>query len=154
MNIATSLLNSGNTELIPMDQLLAACARIAAVMGNQYVQFMPSVLPHILQRATEKLEVSITDDNDSNTANDEGEDGIDAHTVSIPGLGSKKVKINTTQLEEKAQAARALYEHARALGKEFGPFVEASAYAFLPLVNCEYSGDVRSTSAQVRSSCS
>ena len=154
MNIATTLLNSGNTELIPMDQLLAACARIAAVMGSQYVQFMPSVLPHILQRATDKLEVSITDDNDSNTANDEGEDGIDAHTVSIPGLGSKKVKINTTQLEEKAQAARALYEHARALGKEFGPFVEASANAFLPLVNCEYSGDVRSTSAQVRSSCS
>ena len=147
MTIATTLLNSGNTDIIPMDQLLAACARIASVMKDQYVQFMPAVLPHILKRATEKLEVSVTDDG-SNNANDESEDGIEGYTVSIPGMGSKKVKINTTQLEEKAQSARALYEHARALGKEFAPFVEASANAFLPLVHCEYSGDVRSTSAQ------
>jgi len=149
MNIATTLLNSGNTEVIPMDQLLAACARIAAVMKSQYVQFMPSVLPHILKRATEKLEVSITDDNeDANNPNEEDDNGIEGYCVSIPGMGAKKVKINTTQLEEKAQSARAIYEHARALEKEFGPFVEASATAFLPLVHCEYSGDVRSTSAQ------
>jgi len=152
MRIATTLLSSCSTELIPMDQLLAACARIAAVMGSQYVQFMPSVLPHILKRATEELDVSITDANDNNADdNDYGEDGIDAHTVSIPGVGSKKIKINTTQLEEKSQAARALFEHARALGKEFEPFVEASANAFLPLVKCEYSGDVRSTAAQALS---
>ncbi|KAL7537732.1 hypothetical protein ACHAXR_008907 [Thalassiosira sp. AJA248-18] len=149
MNIATTLLNSGNTDVIPMDQLLAACARIAAVMGSQYVQFMPSVLPHILKRATEKLEVSITDNADNaDNQNEEGEDGVEGYTVSIPGMGAKKVKINTSQLEEKAQSARALYEHARALGKEFCPFVEASATAFLPLVHCEYSGDVRSTSSQ------
>jgi hypothetical protein len=35
-------------------------------------------------------------------------------------MGAKRVKINTTQLEDKSLAARALYEHARALGKEFG----------------------------------
>jgi hypothetical protein len=60
MTIATTLLNSGKTEIIPMDQLLAACARIAAVMRSKYVPFLPSVLPHILNRATEKLDVSIT----------------------------------------------------------------------------------------------
>lgn len=60
MTIATTLLNSGKTEIIPMDQLLAACARIAAVMRSRYVPFLPSVLPHILNRATEKLDVSIT----------------------------------------------------------------------------------------------
>lgn len=60
MTIATTLLNSGNLEIVPMDQLLAACARIAAVMGLRYVPFLPSVLPHILKRATEKLDVSIT----------------------------------------------------------------------------------------------
>jgi hypothetical protein len=59
MTIATTLLISGSTA-IPMDQLLAACARIAAVMGARYVPFLPSVLPHILKRATEKLDVSIT----------------------------------------------------------------------------------------------
>ena len=151
MNIATTLLNSGNANIIPMDQLLAACARIAAVMGSQYVSFMPSVLPHILTRATEKLDVSITDGDASDQQIEDSEDGTEGYTVSIPGMGAKKVKINTSQLEEKAQSARALYEHARSLGKEFAPFVEASATAFLPLVSCEYSEDVRSTSAQALS---
>ena len=128
---------------------MAACARIAAVMGSQYVQFMPAVLPHILNRATEKLDISITDS--ENDATNDDEDGADGYSVSIPGMGSKKIKINTTQLEEKAQAARALYEHARALGKDFGPFVESSANAFLPLVECEYASDVRSTASQALS---
>ena len=148
MTIAITMLDGGDADIIPIDQLLAACARIAAVMGPQYVPFMPSILPHILRKATEKLEVSITDDGDENDADDQGEDGTEGYTISIPGMGAKRVKINTTQLEEKAQMARALYEHARALGKEFGPFIEASINAFLPLVRCEYSGDVRSTSAQ------
>lgn len=43
----------------------------------------------------------------------------DGYSVSVPGVGVKKVKINTSQLEEKALASRALYEHARALGKDF-----------------------------------
>jgi hypothetical protein len=47
------------------------------------------------------------------------EDESQGYSVSIPGGGTKKVKINTSQLEEKSLAARALYEHARALGKDF-----------------------------------
>jgi hypothetical protein len=66
MNIATTLLNAGNSDIIPMDQLLAACARIAAVMGVHYLPFLPAVLPHILKRATEKLDISVTVRNESN----------------------------------------------------------------------------------------
>jgi len=102
MNLATTLLNSETTDIIPMD-LVAAYARIAAVMGNLYDQFMPLVLPHMVKRAAEKLQDSITDDTDNaNNLNGEGDDG--GNSVSIPGKGVKKVKIDTTQLEEKAQA--------------------------------------------------
>eukprot|EP00985_Skeletonema_marinoi_P027946 scaffold23596_cov208-Skeletonema_marinoi.AAC.4 len=146
MEFATSLLSSGQTDVVPIDQLFAACARIAAVMGSQYVPFMPSILPHILKRATEKLEVSITDSEDSSNKSNEDDDG--GYSINIPGMGLKKIKISTTQLEEKANSARAIYEHARSLGKDFGPYAEASADAFLPLLHNEYSGDVRSTSAQ------
>lgn len=69
-------------------------------------------------------------------------------TVAVPGRGYTKVTINTTMIQEKAQAARALYEHAKAMGAAYGPYVERSLEAFLPLVNFPYSADVRSTSAQ------
>ena len=147
MEFATSLLNSEQTDIVPMDQLFAACARIAAVMKSQYVPFMPSILPHILKRATEKLEVSITDSEDNNKQETTERDD-EGYNINIPGMGLKKIKINTTQLEEKANSARAIYEHARSLGTEFGPYVAPSADAFLPLLQNEYSGEVRSTSAQ------
>lgn len=62
------------------------------------------------------IEQPSKDEQDSSSV-DDGEEG---YSVSIPGVGMKKVKINTTQLEEKSLAARALYEHAKALGKDFG----------------------------------
>lgn len=47
-------------------------------------------------------------------------------TVSLPGKGITKVTVNTTKILEKAQAARAIYEHAAALGAAFGPYAEVS----------------------------
>ncbi len=138
MNIATKLIL--RDDVVPTDQVLNACARIAAVLGSQYIPFVPVVLPHLLKRAREKVEVSI-EDGDIVESNE-------TFSVTIPGIGRKVVKISTTQLESKTQAARAIYEHARALGADFGPFVESSANAFIPLISCEYSGEVRSTSSQ------
>lgn len=45
-------------------------------------------------------------------------------TVALPGKGLKKVTINTTKMQEKSLAARAVYEHASALGAAFGPYAE------------------------------
>ncbi len=68
-------------------------------------------------------------------------------TVALPGRGFTKVTINTSKIQEKAQAARALYEHAKAMGPAF-PFIQQTFDALLPLVNFPYSADVRSTCAQ------
>jgi hypothetical protein len=45
---------------MPLDQLLSACARIASVMGEDYAPFLDAVLPHLLRRATDEADVSIT----------------------------------------------------------------------------------------------
>jgi len=80
-------------------------------------------------------------------ANEEDQ-GTESMTVAVPGRGFTKVTINTTKIQEKAQAARALYEHAKAMGATFGSYIEPCLQAFLPLVHFPYSADVRSTSAQ------
>ena len=49
--------------MIPQDQLLAAAARISSIIGDSYAPFIPTVLPHLLQVAKEKTDVSITDGN-------------------------------------------------------------------------------------------
>ena len=65
MTLALSTLNvdiDSNTGIppIPFDQLLAACARIATVMKERFVPFLPSVVPHMLKRASQEANVSVS----------------------------------------------------------------------------------------------
>ena len=68
-------------------------------------------------------------------------------TVAVPGRGFTKVSINTSKIQEQAQAIRALYEHAKAMGAAF-PYIQESLDVLLPLVHFPYSSDVRSTCVQ------
>ena len=45
--------------------------------------------------------------------------GTESVTVAVPGMGLKKLTLNTTRMQEKAQAARAVYELASAIGSDF-----------------------------------
>jgi hypothetical protein len=69
-------------------------------------------------------------------------------TVAVPGRGLTKVTINTTKIQEKAQAARGIYEHAVALGAEFAPYAKSCLDEFLLLVRFKYSSEIRATAAQ------
>ena len=74
--------------------------------------------------------------------------GTESMTVAVPGKGMQKFTVNTSKIQEKAQAARAVFEHASALGSNFGPYVEPCLNAFVPLINFQFSPEVRSTSSQ------
>lgn len=160
MKLALPLLNQASTlasaaVIIPMDQLLAACARIASVMGEAYAPFIQSVLPHLLNRANEPPDVSVTNGDEAGLdatrrgdRNVDPDEGTESMTVALPGRGLTKVTINTTKMQEKALAARAVYEHAQALGAAFGPYVLTSLTTFLPLISFQYSAEVRATATQ------
>jgi hypothetical protein len=75
-------------------------------------------------------------------------EGTESMTVAIPGRGLTKVTINTTKIQEKAQMARAVYEHAVALQDSFGPYSQSCLDAFLPMVAFKFSSEIRATSAQ------
>jgi len=56
--------------------------------------------------------------------------GTESVTVSVPGIGLKKLTMNTSQMQEIAQAARATYEFANALGSSFAVHAEVSEASF------------------------
>jgi hypothetical protein len=78
----------------------------------------------------------------------ENDNGTESMTVAVPGRGLTKVSINTTQIQEKAQAIRAIYEHAQSLGAAFGPYCQGLLDELLLLVSFRYSPEVQATSAQ------
>ena len=76
------------------------------------------------------------------------EDGTQSMTVALPGRGYTKVTLNTSSMQEKTLAIRAIYEHAAALGANFGPYVKVSFDTLLPLLQFRYSSELRAVSAQ------
>lgn len=85
------------------------------------------------------------------SSNDNDENNTESMTVAVPGRGFTKVSINSTKIQEKAQATRAVYEHAKAMGAAFGPYCQDSLETFLQLVSFPYSADVRGAAAQTLS---
>jgi hypothetical protein len=156
MTMAVSVLNQSTSGDIvaglPLDQLLASCARIASIMKEQYAPYLSVVLPHLLRRATDTsgdVEISEGVESDASAPPEIKEEaGTESMTVAIPGRGLTKVTINTSKIQEKAQALRAIYEHAVALKSEFGPFAQTCLDSFLPFVQYKYSTELRATAAQ------
>lgn len=152
---ADAKLSEANVSLpLPMDKVQASCARISGMMQEDFAQFMPAILPHLLRQAKAKNDMSISEGDEAGLdATNKGEVerdaemGTESMTVKIPGMGIKKITVNTTVVQEKSQAARAIYEHAYALGGLFAPFSKLCAAALIPLVSFQYNAEVRSTSA-------
>jgi len=74
--------------------------------------------------------------------------GMESVMVAVPGKGLQKVTINTSKIQEKAIAARGIYEHAAALGASFGPYCKVCLDTFLPLLQFKFSSELRGTAAQ------
>lgn len=146
-------------------------------MKEAYSPYVVDVLPHLLQRATDRSDVEISvswpcgscelelvhiltpfDQQEGDEAGlqatktnelEMDEDaGTESMTVAVPGRGLTKVTINTSKIQDKTVAARAIYEHAAALGAEFGPYAKSCLDAFILLVRFKYSAELRATAAQ------
>jgi hypothetical protein len=137
--------------MIPVDQLMTASARIASVIKEEYIPFLPKILPHLLHKLKAIDDVTITEGG-ANSIGQESEcidnDGTKSITVELPGMGMKKLVINSVRMQEKSEAARAIQEHARSIGLAFGPYTEECLSTFLPMLGYQYSADVRCAVAQ------
>ncbi|KAL3921063.1 MAG: hypothetical protein SGILL_002944, partial [Bacillariaceae sp.] len=143
--------STGNVPQSPFatEELLTACARIAAVMEEDFAPYIEAMLPALYAQAKAPADISIVEGNEADMQNnDNTQDGAESMTVALPGRGFQRITINTTAIQEKAGNNRVMYEFAKALGATFGPHVQHAIQAFSPLVQFKYSADVRSTAAQ------
>lgn len=156
MNLILSMLTrraaaSDAPMMIPEDQLMTASARIASVIKDDYIPFLPKIVPHLIVTLKEADDITITDGDPNSTGQEtecDEDNGTRTVTVALPGMGVKKVVINSIRMQEKCQAARAIHEHARSMGLAFGPYTDECIAALLPLLRYQYSAEVRCAVAQ------
>ena len=141
------------------------CARICRVMGGEFVQYLPLVIPPLCAAAAREVEMNVIEiarDEEGNI--DEGamlqEAGIDVDDVdngsvsllAVGGgagtdLGQHVMTINTAALQEKSNACHMLFSYAEELGVHFFPYVEQVANVMFPLVNFQFHEGVRLAAA-------
>ena len=80
------------------------------------------------------------------------ESGIESITITVPGIGNKKVSLNTCQIEEKIMVANAIRDLADALGSQLGQYAPDLIQRFSPFIRFQYSAQVRIAAARALSS--
>eukprot|EP01130_Rhizamoeba_saxonica_P013734 TRINITY_DN589_c0_g2_i1.p1 TRINITY_DN589_c0_g2~~TRINITY_DN589_c0_g2_i1.p1 ORF type:complete len:1097 (-),score=272.59 TRINITY_DN589_c0_g2_i1:62-3352(-) len=137
------LLQAGNAVLSdPKDDsaeyYLQSWTRICSCLGEDFVQFLPPVMPTIIASAEKESAVSVgvSDDHDS-----PGWDYLK--------LGDVRIGVHTSALEEKATACNMLFCFASELREGFFPYVDQVARIMVPLMKFFYHDRVRLSSMAI-----
>lgn len=114
----------------------------AELLGAEFAQYLPNVLPATLARAQQKGDIEVLGDDpdlDGDGDDDERREGWETMIV-----GGTYVSVHTSQHEDKANATNVLAKYARALGSAVLPYAEQMLAAALKNSHFIYSEDVRS----------
>lgn len=122
--------------------LMQAYARICRCLKEDFIKYLPHVLPRLLTAASQKPDIEVSDalDDDDNAADDE--DGYE--TIKI---GDKRIGIRTSALEDKATACTMLACFIAELRGGFLPWVEPVVQLMVPLLKFFYHDECRTAAA-------
>ncbi|RHY34978.1 hypothetical protein DYB32_000542 [Aphanomyces invadans] len=114
---------------VELQYLTQACVRIASVLQEDFVAYLPLIVPKLLQQAATKPDVVLVDWNDETAATDDDDDddehdGIHEIVVDVQGQGKKKLQIQTSALQGKELGLNMLYQLALDLKGAFVAYVE------------------------------
>ena len=102
----------------PQSQYLLHCwGRMCRVLGQDFIPYLPSVMPPLLELAGAKADIQLLDD-DEQIANFEQEEGWEL----VP-LKGKVIGIKTSTLEDKHMAIELIVIYAQQLEAAFEPYV-------------------------------
>ncbi|CUS09667.1 unnamed protein product [Tuber aestivum] len=99
--------------------LLHCWGRMCRVMGNDFLSYLPAVMPPLLELASAKADVQLLDD-DEHVAQIEQEEGWEL----VPVRG-KYIGIKTSALDDKYMAIELLVIYAQQLEAAFEPYVQS-----------------------------
>ena len=108
--------------------------KIAECLGQEFAQFLPTIIHPTLQRAATKPEVQDVDISERNDL----PDGWDMMTI-----GDVFVGVNTQQIIDKTTAITVLSSYAASLEGAFYPFIESVLKVVLPELKSVYHESVR-----------
>ncbi|KAI1730971.1 HEAT-like repeat domain-containing protein [Ditylenchus destructor] len=120
--------------------MISAWARICKILGEEFAQYLPAVMPAVMQAADFKPDVTVVDEDEAN-----GEDE-DWNFISLGDQRSLGIK--TAGLEDKVTACEMLVCYARELKGAFAPYVEQVMQLMLPMLKFIFHDGVRSAAAE------
>ncbi|KAI8975382.1 armadillo-type protein [Mycotypha africana] len=125
--------------------LLTAWARMCRVMGDDFLPYLPNIMPPLLQSAKLTPEFTMVDDEEEDVeAKYPAEDGWE-----FVGIHGQQIGIKTSVLEEKNTALDMLVTYARDLGAGFLPYVPEVFQLALPLLKFYFHDGVRMAAASL-----
>lgn len=123
--------------------LLAAWARMCKMMGQEFLPYLPNIMPPLLQSARVTPEFTFVDPEEEDVeAKYPTEEGWE-----FVGINGQQIGIKTSVLEEKHTAIEMLVSYARDLGAGFLPYVAQVLEIALPLLKFYFHDGVRHASA-------
>ncbi|KAK9729082.1 importin subunit beta-3 [Basidiobolus ranarum] len=122
--------------------LLAAWARVCKVLGQDFIPYLPVVMPPLLQSAQLKPDFAVLDMEEDIESQYSPEDGWE-----FVGVNGQQIGIKTTVLEEKCTAVEMFICYSRELGAGFSPYTEKVLEIVLPLLRFYFHDGVRHAAA-------
>ncbi|KAI8343761.1 hypothetical protein BC941DRAFT_100252 [Chlamydoabsidia padenii] len=123
--------------------LLAAWARMCKMMGQDFLPYLPNIMPPLLQSAQLTPEFTFVDPEDEDVESKyPTEDGWE-----FVGINGQQIGIKTSVLEEKHTAIEMLVSYARDLGAGFIQYVGPVLEIALPLLKFYFHDGVRHAAA-------
>ncbi len=122
--------------------MLQAGARICTTLGQDFVPYLPVVMPPMLKAASEKGGIKFLNEDEEESEDDDKE---------MFSVGGKRVSLHTSILDEKATACSMLCCFAYELKEGFYPHVESVAGIMVPLLKFYFNEEVRIAAAQTLS---
>jgi len=126
--------------------LLQSWSRIARCLQQDFVPFLPHVIPPLLKSAAIEPQVYVLDNDEEKT---QDEKDCQTLTLSIKGVGEKRISIKTSDLEEQSLACNQVNNYLDLLGVRMIDYVEQIAQITVPLLQDALIDDIRISAAEI-----